>query len=265
MSQGPLMIRFEGVSFSYGSLKVLDKVSLEVGPCETLVVLGGSGSGKSTLLRLLLGLIEPDEGRIFVGGEDITLASAERLVELRKKMGMVFQEGALFDSLTVGENVGYFFIEHGMRGRRHKAGLEGLVREMLAMVGLESTIDQMPSSLSGGMRRRIAVARSLIYQPEIMLYDEPTTGLDPATCENLCQLINQVKALRKVAGILVTHNLDDAWAVGDRFLLLRQGRALWQGPAEELKAMPAETLPRFFRGDEIPGFPAAGAPSSVRP
>jgi phospholipid/cholesterol/gamma-HCH transport system ATP-binding protein len=259
------MIQFEDVSFSYGSLKVLSRVSLQVGPRETLVVLGGSGSGKSTLLRLLLGLIEPDEGHIFINGEDITLASSARLVELRQKMGMVFQEGALFDSLTVGENVGYFFIEHGMRGRKHKAGLEGLVREMLAMVGLEQTIDQMPSSLSGGMRRRVAVARSLIYQPEIMLYDEPTTGLDPATCENLCQLINDVKRLRQVAGIMVTHNLDDAWAVGDRFLLLREGRALWQGSASELKAMPAEALPRFFRGQDNPGMSAGGKTSSVRP
>jgi phospholipid/cholesterol/gamma-HCH transport system ATP-binding protein len=181
------------------------------------------------------------------------------MVERRKKMGMVFQEGALFDSLTVGENVGYFFLEHGMRGRRHGDTLEGMVREMLSLVGLEHTIDKMPSELSGGMRRRVSVARSLIYQPEMMLYDEPTTGLDPATCENLCQLINEVKRLRQVSAILVTHNLEDAWTVGDRFLLLRDGVALWQGSKDQLKALPEDTLHRFFRGADLSELTATKA------
>lgn len=250
------MIAFEHVNFSYGTQKVIDDLSFTLGERETLVVLGGSGSGKSTILRLLLGLIEPESGRILIDGEDITQVRPERMVELRKKMGMVFQEGALFDSLTVGENVGYFFIEHGMRGRQHKAGLEGMVREMLAMVGLEQAIDQMPSELSGGMRRRVAVARALIYRPQIMLYDEPTTGLDPATCENLCALINAVKQKHGVAAILVTHNLEDAWTVGDRFLLLRAGHCLWQGSAQALKRLPKNALPLFFRGQDLPGLAA---------
>lgn len=247
------MIEFKDVSFSYGDLKVLDRISFTLEQGRTLVVLGGSGSGKSTILRLILGLIEPDCGSILLDGEDITQATEERMVELRKKMGMVFQEGALFDSLTVGENVGYFLIEHGMRGRKYKGGLEETVRDMLRLVGLEDTIDKMPSELSGGMRRRVAVARSLIYQPETMLYDEPTTGLDPATCDSLCELINEVKRRNGVSAIMVTHNMDDAWTVGDDFLLLRHGRVLWQGPAGDLKRLPQDTLPRFFRNQDLPG------------
>lgn len=239
------------MDFSYGENQVLQDVSLEVGEKETLVILGGSGSGKSTLLRLLLGLIEADKGSIQLDGQDVTKATQEQMVEMRKKMGMVFQEGALFDSLTVGENVGYFLLEHGLKSQRHDSEVDKKVRVMLKLVGLEQTIDMMPSELSGGMRRRVAVARSLIYEPRIMLYDEPTTGLDPATCENLCDLINTVKERHGVSAIMVTHNLDDAWRVANRFLLLRDGRTLWQGSAAELKRKPKSFLDRFFKGQDL--------------
>jgi len=253
------MIEFQNISFSYGDKRILRDVSFRVADRQTLVILGGSGSGKSTILRLILGLIEADAGSILLDGEDVTRASHRRMVEIRKKIGMVFQEGALFDSLTTGENVGYFLLEHGGNSHWHLAETERKVREILALVGLEHTIDLMPSELSGGMRRRVATARSLIYEPEVMLYDEPTTGLDPATCLNICELINEVKKKRGISAILVTHNLDDAWRVGDSFLLLRQGAVLWQGSAQELKAMPKGFLDDFFKGRE-----ALAAPGSAR-
>jgi phospholipid/cholesterol/gamma-HCH transport system ATP-binding protein len=246
------MIEFKNVVFGYneGTL-VLKDISFKVAKNETLVILGVSGSGKSTILRLLLGLNEVDSGTILLDGEDVTKADSERLVEIRKKIGMIFQEGALFDSLTVGENVGYFLLEHGYRGRRHMGEVEERVKAMLAMVKLEQTIDMMPSELSGGMRRRISTARSLIYEPAVVLYDEPTTGLDPAIREDICNLINDVNQASKVAAIVVTHNLEDAFRVGNRFMLLREGKILWMGPTEELKKHSAEKLDDFFKNKEV--------------
>jgi phospholipid/cholesterol/gamma-HCH transport system ATP-binding protein len=250
-SAGPI-VEFRDVHFSYKpGLPILRGVDLSVQRGEILVILGGSGSGKSTILRLILGLLDADAGRIFFEGEDITEADGERLLALRRKMGMVFQEGALFDSLTVGENVGYYLLEHGMDTRRSLPEVERRVRETLALVGLEHTIDKFPNELSGGMRRRVAAARTLIYSPDLILYDEPTTGLDPATCESFCAVMNDIKRQKNVASIMVTHNLEDAWAVGDHFLLLRGGRAIWQGSAAELRRKPADYLMRFFRGEEL--------------
>jgi phospholipid/cholesterol/gamma-HCH transport system ATP-binding protein len=147
--------------------------------------------------------------------------------------------------------VGYFLLEHGMDNSRGRTEVERRVREVLKLVGLEHTIDMWPSELSGGMRRRVAAARTLIYKPGLILYDEPTTGLDPATCENMCKVINDIKHEAGITSIMVTHNLEDAWAVGDHFMLIRAGRVLWKGSAAELKAKPKDTLERFFRGEEI--------------
>ncbi len=246
------LVAFEGVHFSYTpGVPILKGVDLTVSRGEVLVILGGSGSGKSTILRLLLGLLDADAGRIVFDGEDITNAKGAQLVELRHRMGMVFQEGALFDSLTVGENVGYYLLEHGMDNPKDLPEVERRVRETLALVGLEQTLDKFPGELSGGMRRRVAAARTLIYSPDLILYDEPTTGLDPATCENFCAVMNDIKRHKGVASIMVTHNMEDALTVGDRFLLLRGGVPLWQGSAAELKAKPADTLMKFFRGDDL--------------
>ena len=246
------VVEFKNVHFSYGpDAKILSDISFTLKQNETLVILGGSGSGKSTILRLLLGLIDADSGAIMVQGQDITQIPEKQLTELRKHVGMVFQDGALFDSLTVGENVGYFLLEHGMDNRRDRPEVERRVREVLKLVGLEQTIDMMPDELSGGMRRRVAAARTLIYKPELILYDEPTTGLDPATCDNMCKVINDIKREAGVTGIMVTHNLEDAWAVGDHFLLLGKGNITWKGSAAELKAKPKDTLDKFFRGEKI--------------
>jgi phospholipid/cholesterol/gamma-HCH transport system ATP-binding protein len=249
---GEPIVRFKDVDFSYSPGKpVLHKVSFEVPRGENLVILGGSGSGKSTILRLLMGFYDPDAGAIEFDGRSLDGLSEPDWVELRHKMGMVFQEGALFDSLTVGENVGYYLLEHGMDNARGLPEVERRVRETLALVGLEHTIDLFPGELSGGMRRRVAAARTLIYSPDLILYDEPTTGLDPATCENFCKVMNDIKAQKRVSSIMVTHNLDDAWAVGDRFLLLRDGGPLWLGTADELRRKPADHLMRFFRGEDL--------------
>jgi phospholipid/cholesterol/gamma-HCH transport system ATP-binding protein len=247
-----IIVRFKSVDFSYNpGTPVLKGVSFDVPRGENLVILGGSGSGKSTILRLLMGFYDPDAGGIEFNGKSLDGLTEPDWVELRHKMGMVFQEGALFDSLTVGENVGYYLLEHGMDNAAGLPEVERRVRETLALVGLEQTIDLFPNELSGGMRRRVAAARTLIYIPDLILYDEPTTGLDPATCENFCKVMNDIKAQKKVSSIMVTHNLVDAWAVGDRFLLLRDGAPLWLGTVAELRAKPDDFLMRFFRGEAL--------------
>jgi phospholipid/cholesterol/gamma-HCH transport system ATP-binding protein len=247
----PAMVRFDGVHFAYGEQKVLTGVSFEVKRGEVLVILGGSGSGKSTILRLLIGLLDADQGRIFFDGADVTNIKDDELVALRHRMGMVFQEGALFDSLTVGENVGYYLLEHGMDNKKDLPEVEKRVFDTLKLVGLEQVIDKWPGELSGGMRRRVAAARTLIYSPDLILYDEPTTGLDPATCENICKVMLDIKAEKGVTSILVTHNMEDALTVGDQFLLLRDGVALWNGTKDELKTKSTDFLLKFFRGEDI--------------
>jgi phospholipid/cholesterol/gamma-HCH transport system ATP-binding protein len=240
------------VHFSYTpGTPVLEGVDLTVARGEVLVILGGSGSGKSTILRLLLGLIDADQGRILFDGKDITNTKGDELLALRHRMGMVFQEGALFDSLTVGENVGYYLLEHGMDNRHDLPEVEKRVRETLALVGLEHTIDMFPGELSGGMRRRVSAARTIIYSPDLILYDEPTTGLDPATCENFCAVMNDIKREKGVASIMVTHNLEDALRVGDKFLMLRHGVPEWTGTLAELKKEPEDFLMKFFRSDNL--------------
>jgi phospholipid/cholesterol/gamma-HCH transport system ATP-binding protein len=246
------LVVFGGVHFAYDAgVPVVSDVSFSVARGETLVILGGSGSGKSTILRLIMGFYHADRGSIVFEGRDVMALRGSHLTELRKRMGMVFQEGALFDSLTVGENVGYYLLEHGMDNARDLPEVERRVRETLRLVGLEHCIDKMPGELSGGMRRRVSAARTIIYSPDLILYDEPTTGLDPAACENFCAVMNDIKRAKNVASILVTHNLEDAWAVGDHFLLLREGACLWQGPAAALKARPDDTLMKFFRGESL--------------
>ena len=245
------MVKFNNIHFSYGTAPVLEGVSFEVKHGEVLVILGGSGSGKSTILRLLMGLLDADKGTIEFDGVDVTNIDGDALVALRHRMGMVFQEGALFDSLTVGENVGYYLLGHGMDNKAGLPEVEKRVTDTLRLVGLEQTIDKWPGELSGGMRRRVAAARTIIYSPDLILYDEPTTGLDPATCENLCNVILDIKREKGVTSILVTHNMEDALTVGDQFLLLRNGVALWNGTKEELKAKPHDFLMKFFRGDDV--------------
>ena len=199
------VIRFKNVTKKYEEHTVLQDFDLEVGRGETMVLMGGSGSGKSTVLKMVVGLVSPDSGSVFVDGEEITRLREEDLMPIRRKIGIVFQEGALFDSLSVRENVAYRILESDGYTMEQ---VDDWVFQLLGIVGLQDAIDKMPSELSGGMKRRVAIARALMGSPRIMLYDEPTAGLDPITSRITCELIMRLRDLEGVTGILVTNDLQ---------------------------------------------------------
>jgi phospholipid/cholesterol/gamma-HCH transport system ATP-binding protein len=212
------ILAFRDVRLSFDR-PILKGVSFDLAQGTTKIILGGSGSGKTTILRLILGLLKPEEGSISVLGAEVAGMTEEEMRDIRLKVGMVFQEGALFDSLTVGENVGYRLAEDGLA----EDEIEDRVREMLGFVELSPFFDRMPSELSGGQRRRVAVARALAARPRIILYDEPTTGLDPITATTITDLIVKVRDLDGVTSILVTHQLRDAFNVARTFMLKKDG------------------------------------------
>jgi phospholipid/cholesterol/gamma-HCH transport system ATP-binding protein len=226
------MIEFRNVDYSIQGRPILRDISLRVATGETRVILGPSGSGKSTTLRLLIGLVRPDRGQIFIDGEDITQIKEERMRQIRLGIGMVFQQGALFDSMTVGENVGYALLEQN----DDEEDVEERVRETLRRVGLDDElIDRMPDEMSGGMQRRVAIARALAAKdPKILLYDEPTTGLDPQSSERITDLIVQLRDTLGKTSILVTHDIADAYKVGNTITVLNEGRVVFDGPASDL-------------------------------
>lgn len=225
------MIEFKEVHFSYNSRGILNDVNFSVGFHERVAVLGGSGEGKTTMLRLILGLIRPDAGRIFVDGEDITVKQESELRHVRMKFNMVFQEGALFDSLNVKENVAFCLREYTDMSEE---AIDKKVRRILQMVGVEHALELMPEELSGGMHRRVSLARSLaLATPMMFLYDEPTTGLDPLNADNICRLIADLSAEGK-GFIMVTHKVSDALKVADRFMFLKNGRLLFDGDRQRL-------------------------------
>ena len=262
-------IEFRNVDLAFDEQVILSDVSFKVGRGETRFVLGGSGTGKSTVIKLVLGLIKPDAGRVFVEGEDITDFDDIEMMRVRKKIGMVFQEGALFDSLSVYDNVAY---------RLHEAGVdeeevEHEVRRMLQFVDLEDAIDKMPIELSGGMRRRVGIARALVGNPNIVLFDEPTAGLDPPTARTICELAIKLRDIEDVSSIFVTHemnNLDyisSEYAIIDRegnvqyelagktyclintkIMMLLKGDIWFTGREEELRASEETYIRKFIRG-----------------
>jgi len=226
------VIEFRNVVFSIRDHMILLNVSFRVTRGQTRVILGPSGSGKSTILRLLMGLWQPDSGNILVNGEDITQVPPERMREIRRSMGIVFQQGALFDSMTVGENVGYTLLED----RHSEEEIEAAVEKYLRMVGLDPGLrDRMPDELSGGMQRRVAIARALAARnPGILLYDEPTTGLDPQSAERITDLILHLRDAMGKTSIMVTHDIADAFKVGNRITVLDRGVVVFEGTSEEL-------------------------------
>ena len=237
------MIVFDQVSFSYGQSSVLKDVSFSIDFAERVAVLGGSGDGKTTILKLILGLIKPDSGRILIDGDDITVKSEAELREPRMKFSIVFQEGALFDSLNVKENVAFCLREYSILTEEE---LDMQVRAILRVVDVEAAIDLMPEELSGGMHRRVAIARALAgYKPKMFLYDEPTTGLDPVNADNICKLI--VKLAEDGKGfIAVTHKVTDALKIAKRFMFLKNGTIILDGGREELMETADPHVRQFF-------------------
>jgi phospholipid/cholesterol/gamma-HCH transport system ATP-binding protein len=252
----PPVIELREVSLAFDEKLVLSRVSFQVTPGETLFLLGVTGSGKSLILKLILGLIKPDSGQVLVEGRDIAALPEEQLDPIRRRMGIVFQEGALFDSLSVYENVAFRLREDT---EITEETVERRVREVLRFVELEEAIDRMPSELSGGMRRRVSIARTIISQPQIMLYDSPTAGLDPVTSHRIVVQIAKLRDVQHVTSLVVTHHLQDAYVLVNyfyapreqdlrplpglapgaprpltRFLMLRQGAVYFLGTPEQL-------------------------------
>lgn len=262
-------IEFRGVRLFFDDKIILDGIDFTVRRGETKVVLGGSGGGKSTIIKLILGLLKPDDGQIIIDGEDITDFDEAEMMKVRRKIGMVFQEGALFDSLSVYENVAYRLHEEGVPDDQ----VEHEVKRMLRFVNLEDAIDKMPVELSGGMRRRVGIARALVGNPSIILFDEPTAGLDPPTARTICELAIKLRDLEDASSIFVTHEMNNLeylsseYAIVDEngevgfeeegtklclinteVIMLREGKIIFSGKDEELRRSKDEYIHRFIRG-----------------
>src|ERR1043165_7146833 len=241
-------IDFKDVSKSFGENCVLDHVSFDVMPGETVCILGRSGVGKSVSLHHIMGFLKPDSGRVIVAHEDITDYTEEQMVEIRKKVPMVFQNGALFDSLTVGENVAF-----PLRERRDLSEEETyqIIDGLLEMVGVKEMRDLLPSDLSTGMKRSVAIARALAAQPECVLYDEPTTMVDPLMAQLLGDLIQKLKHQLKLTSIVVTHDMRLAKKLADRIVFLHEARAIFVGSMSEWQRSDEDVVQEFLKLDEL--------------
>jgi phospholipid/cholesterol/gamma-HCH transport system ATP-binding protein len=265
-------VEFRHVHFSVDDQKVLDDLSFTVRKGEIKIILSGSGGGKSTILKLILGLLKPDAGQIFVDGEEITNFDETEMQRVRDLIGMVFQEGALFDSLSVYDNIAYRLHEHGLQ----EEDIEREVRLLLRFVNLENEMDKLPNQLSGGMQKRVSIARALVGDPKLVLFDEPTAALDPPTAATICELIIKLRDLEDVSSILVTHEMDvvkyitSAYAIvsddgkisvkdeGNKLcltntgiLMLRKGRVIFSGVEEELVKSEDPYIQEFIHGTEV--------------
>jgi phospholipid/cholesterol/gamma-HCH transport system ATP-binding protein len=262
-------IEFRNVTIEFDGRKVLNDLSFKVMKGETKIILGGSGCGKSTTIKLVLGLLKPDSGQVLVDGEDVTNYSEVQMMNVRKKIGMIFQEGALFDSLSVYDNVAFKLHEQGVP----EEDVENEVRRMLRFVNLEQAMDKMPAELSGGMRRRVGIARALVGDPKIVMFDEPTAGLDPPTARTICELAMKLRDLEDVSSIFVTHemnNLDylcSEYAVvneagevvfekegeklcliNSKVLMMRDGQVIFSGTDESIRRSEDAYIQKFLRG-----------------
>ena len=242
------MIRIRGVKKRLGSKQVLDGVDLEIRTGESIVVMGRSGSGKSVLLKNIVRLMTPDEGSIEVDGVEIIGLPEAELNEVRKKFGFLFQGAALFDSMTVAENVGLPLREHL---RLHEREVRERVRERLEWVGLKGVEDMKPASLSGGMRKRVGLARAIAMDPAFVLYDEPTTGLDPIMADVIDQLIRTLQKRLGATSIVVTHDLTSAYKVADRLAMLHDGRIIYTGTPDEWRATTNPLIRQFIEGSSV--------------
>jgi phospholipid/cholesterol/gamma-HCH transport system ATP-binding protein len=243
-----LFVEFRDVNKAYGNKQVLRGADLKVYRGEVLVILGGSGSGKSVTLRHMLGLEAPDSGRVIVEDEDITDHPEEELYRVRKKFGMLFQSGALFDSMNVFENVAFPLREHAEMSEDEIARA---VKEKLGLVNLPNTENLMPVDLSGGMRKRVGLARSIVLDPKMILYDEPTTGLDPITSQKINELIIDLQSKLNVTSVVVTHDIQSAFSVGDRIAFLNKGVFEWVGTMEEARVSEHTVLREFLKASAV--------------
>jgi len=239
------LLELRDVYFTPDGIQVLNGVNLQIDQGEIFVIMGASGAGKSTILRLINGLIRPDAGEIFVDGVLINNLTEKEMARIRRKVGMVFQSAALFDSLTVAENVGFAWRNEKLP----RPELEKRVKETLEVVGLSNVEERMPAELSGGMKKRVGLARAIAMQPEALLYDEPTAGLDPMTSNTILKLIKDLNTRLNVTSVVVTHDLPGAFAIADRVALLQKGKIIFVGTVEELKNSSEQSIQDFILGN----------------
>ena len=242
------VISLRQLNITFGTHTVLDNIDLDVYRGETLAILGPSGTGKSTVLRSMIGLLEPNGGKIYIQGEDVSELDEDGWNRLRMKMGMVFQYSALFDFLTVGENVAFGLRQHTDKDEEE---IRQIVAQMLEMVGLPDTQDLYPAELSGGMKKRVGLARAIAVSPEIVLYDEPTAGLDPIMSHNISRLIKKTQQQLHVTSVLVTHDMQSAFYAADRVAMLYKGRIVAIGTAEKMQQSTNPIVKAFIEGREI--------------
>jgi phospholipid/cholesterol/gamma-HCH transport system ATP-binding protein len=248
------MIKLKDIYKVFGGKEVLKGLDLEVERGESVVVIGGSGSGKSVMIKHIIGLIKPDKGSVFINGVDITHMNERRLNEIRRNIGMLFQEGALFDSMSVGDNVAFALAEHT---HMKKKEIRERVDHWLHEVGLSGTEHLRPSELSGGMRKRVALARALAYEPEIILYDEPTTGLDPIMADVINCLIHELNTKLSVTSVAITHDLTSAVKIADRIAMLYDGRIIDSGTPDEIMNSENPYVKQFVTGSAEGPIPIA--------
>lgn len=237
-------IRMVDVCKQFGQQKVLRQINLDIARGRTRVILGLSGSGKSVLMKHMIGLLPADSGRIEVDGEDITAMEPKALLQVRRKFGMVFQQSALFDSMTVWQNVAFPLQEHR---QMDKAQTQARVAQMLSMVGLENMAHKYPSELSGGMRKRVGLARAVVLEPNCVLYDEPTTGLDPLTTDNVDNMILSAQKSLKVTSVVISHDVGSALKIADDIAVIDGGRIVEDCPADQLRHSKNDFVQRFLQ------------------
>jgi phospholipid/cholesterol/gamma-HCH transport system ATP-binding protein len=241
------IITFEHVDKAFGDNVIYTDLNLEVFAGETLCIIGGSGTGKSVMLKMLVGLLKPDAGKVIAFGQDISLLDERGLQSVRRKIAMLFQGGALFDSMTVAENIKFPMIEHEWGDNKQ---MDDRVKEVLDMVGLEGVEQQKPAELSGGMRKRVALARSIAVEPAVLLYDEPTTGLDPISIRRINGLMMSLQSRLKVTSLVVTHEMPSVFTIANRIALVRNQHVEFVGTPEEIKANPNDWVQQFIAGGE---------------
>ena len=241
------ILEYIDIHKSFGSKVIYKGLHLQIQKGETLCIIGGSGTGKSVMIKMLVGLLRPDQGKILAWGEDISKYNEKEMLPIRKRIAMLFQNGALFDSLTVAENIAYPLIEHKWGDEEQRAKR---VSEVLEMVGLPGIEDQKPSELSGGMRKRVALARSIAVEPEVLLYDEPTTGLDPISIRRINGLIMDLQKKLGVTSIVITHEMPSVFTIADRVALVRDHHIAFVGTPDEIKALDDQSIQEFIRGGE---------------